>query len=110
MTREELAAFLADDDVVFNEWKYVNGCNDARSRRIAATNYRRGKGAGVDTEFVDIGVLYRDSGGVCGICSQPVDFATFVVDHIIPLERGGPHKRDNLQIAHLACNSRKGNR
>ena len=92
----------------FKEWKFVHGCNDARSRRIARVHYLRAKRAGVQVEFVDCGVLYRDSGGVCGICSQPVDFAVFTVDHIVPIYRGGPHQRSNLQVAHFSCNSRKG--
>ncbi|MEL7540954.1 MAG: HNH endonuclease signature motif containing protein [Pseudomonadota bacterium] len=34
--------------------------------------------------------------------------ATF--DHIFPRSKGGPDKRDNLQLAHARCNKIKGNR
>jgi 5-methylcytosine-specific restriction endonuclease McrA len=30
------------------------------------------------------------------------------VDHIIPVILGGTHTWDNVQIAHLVCNQRKG--
>jgi 5-methylcytosine-specific restriction endonuclease McrA len=39
-----------------------------------------------------------------------VPFDVFTVDHIIPLSKGGAHAVANLQLAHLACNIRKGNR
>ncbi|MGV7750350.1 HNH endonuclease [Mycobacterium kansasii] len=29
------------------------------------------------------------------------------VDHVIPLSKGGPHERSNLQTAHLRCNTTK---
>jgi 5-methylcytosine-specific restriction endonuclease McrA len=100
--------WLGDLGATTIEWRYVHGCNNWRSRYIASTQYRRAVKAGVFAEFVDCGVLYRDLGGICGICSQPVDFASFTVDHIVPISRGGPHKRTNLQLAHRACNSSKG--
>lgn len=31
-------------------------------------------------------------------------------DHKIPISRGGIDSRDNLALAHLACNIRRGNR
>lgn len=32
------------------------------------------------------------------------------VDHIIPLAKGGPHTWENVQVAHLMCNSEKGDK
>lgn len=46
----------------------------------------------------------------CGICCgriETLDEAT--IDHIVPLSRGGQHVWSNVQIAHAACNARKGN-
>lgn len=52
---------------------------------------------------------------VCGICGKPVDKAlryphplSAVIDHIIPIARGGhPSDIDNLQLAHWTCNRQK---
>lgn len=50
----------------------------------------------------------------CGICEQPIDYTLaypdprcFVVDHIIPLAKGGEDELTNKQAAHRDCNSHK---
>lgn len=51
----------------------------------------------------------------CGICSRKVNRAlayphrrSAVVDHVVPLSRGGNDTRRNVQIAHWDCNASKG--
>ena len=52
---------------------------------------------------------------ICGICGKPVnkklkppDPLAPVIDHIIPVAKGGhPSDIDNLQLAHSACNRQK---
>ena len=61
-------------------------------------------------------VIERD-GGICQICGKPVDGTSRsghgvgmlypTIDHIIPLSKGGSHTWDNVQLAHLICNSKK---
>ena len=53
-----------------------------------------------------IAIYVRDK-GVCGICNAPVVPAEVVIDHIIPVARGGEDRTYNLQIAHEECNRRK---
>jgi len=66
-------------------------------------------------------LIHREIGDrdnwICGLCHAHVDPALMwphpqsrVLDHIIPLARGGAHTRDNVQIAHWLCNARKGAR
>lgn len=51
----------------------------------------------------------------CGICGQPVDKnlkpphpLSPVIDHIIPINKGGhPSAMENLQLSHAACNRQK---
>ncbi|MGX7085141.1 HNH endonuclease [Gemella bergeri] len=51
----------------------------------------------------------------CGICGKPVDKSikypdplSPVIDHIIPVAKGGhPSDLDNLQLAHFHCNREK---
>ena len=53
----------------------------------------------------------------CAICGTPIDYTlphldpmSYVVDHIVPLHRGGTDTLDNKQAAHRACNRTKGAR
>ena len=53
----------------------------------------------------------------CGICEQPIDYTlphldpmAFVVDHVIPLNRGGVDELANKQAAHRSCNRIKWDR
>lgn len=50
----------------------------------------------------------------CGICGREIDYTLpyldpgeFVVDHIIPIAKGGTDTLDNKQAAHRACNRTK---
>ncbi|WP_316316142.1 HNH endonuclease, partial [Clavibacter michiganensis] len=54
----------------------------------------------------------RKTNAACHICGEPVDYTLvwpdsrcFVVDHIIPLARGGFDTRLNKAAAHNECNS-----
>jgi 5-methylcytosine-specific restriction endonuclease McrA len=45
----------------------------------------------------------------CAICREPIHrLGEVTVDHIKPLAQGGADDFDNLQLAHAACNWRKG--
>ena len=53
----------------------------------------------------------------CWICGQPIDYTlphldpgAFVVDHVIPLDKGGPDTLGNKRAAHRACNRAKSNK
>lgn len=50
----------------------------------------------------------------CHICHQPIDYQahhlhpmSFTVDHITPINRGGPDTLDNKAAAHRKCNRDK---
>ncbi|TWG10723.1 HNH endonuclease [Actinoplanes teichomyceticus] len=88
------------------EIRRVKNRNNKRNRRLARRDPASEK-------FTDIEIYERD-GWVCGICKQPVDRTLIFpnlwsvsLDHVIPLVRGGKHRRDNVQCAHWLCNSRK---
>lgn len=59
---------------------------------------------------VDIGVVIARYGMICQICFVVIVMNDFSIDHIVPIARGGLHTTDNLQPAHMVCNSRKGTR
>jgi len=70
----------------------------------------------VTTQWHEVLAAYQRSGGLCGICLEPVDLDVKTgprqptIDHIVPRSREGSGERANLQLAHRGCNSRKGNR
>lgn len=50
----------------------------------------------------------------CHICGNPIDYQahhldpnSFTVDHITPVNRGGPDTLDNKAAAHRSCNRSK---
>lgn len=50
----------------------------------------------------------------CHICGDPIDYTLpylhpleYVVDHIIPLAKGGPDRLSNKAAAHRSCNRSK---
>lgn len=50
----------------------------------------------------------------CHICGRDIDYTlphldpgAFVVDHVIPLRRGGEDALSNMRAAHRSCNSTK---
>lgn len=50
----------------------------------------------------------------CHLCGMPIDYGLkypnpmcFVVDHVIPVHRGGADTLDNKKAAHHSCNSTK---
>lgn len=79
------------------------------------TRRARLRGAKVES-FNSIEIFERD-GWHCQLCGEVVDKGLShphslspTLDHIIPLAKGGSHERENVQLAHFICNSRKGDR
>jgi 5-methylcytosine-specific restriction endonuclease McrA len=61
-------------------------------------------------------IFYRDK-GLCQLCHEPIDLRvtwpdpmSMSIDHKIPRSKGGTHTIDNLQSAHLSCNSHRGDK
>lgn len=60
--------------------------------------------------------VFKRDGWICKICGDPIDntlmypdLMSASLDHKIALANGGSHTYDNVQCAHLICNSLKGN-
>lgn len=87
----------------------------------ARTAQRRAEGFGVTAELVIAQDVFERDNWICYLCGEPVPVdlrrRTFragryepmypVVDHVIPLARGGPHTMDNCRLAHWTCNAQK---
>lgn len=91
------------------EWKRRNP-ERFREMQSAAGYRRRARLAGVACEDFTRAEIYDREQGRCGICGEHVERSLATLDHVRPISRGGSHTRDNVQIAHGLCNSRKGAR
>jgi hypothetical protein len=61
--------------------------------------------------------IYERDNWTCQLCLKSVnpnlafpDSMCASLDHVIPLSRGGSHKSSNVQLAHLRCNTSRGNK
>lgn len=88
-------------------------CSDQCSWREQRSR-RRARQRSAFVERVDLIDIYKRDGGRCGLCGRKVDrrckyphSRAPVLDHIVPLSRGGKHERINIQLAHHGCNDRK---
>lgn len=73
------------------------------------------KGATTGRPVVLAEIRERD-GNRCHLCGDRVSAKAWPhplsasLDHVVPLTKGGAHDPDNVKLAHLACNTAKGNR
>jgi 5-methylcytosine-specific restriction endonuclease McrA len=83
----------------------------ARALHRIEDSKRRAREREVFVEVVVPMVVYQRDKGICGICRKSVDIASrWEIDHIVPIAKRGPHSYANVQLAHMTCNRRKGNR
>lgn len=94
-------------------------CSEDCSSKVRGhtTNVKRRIRTSEDVQdFKRIEVYERD-GWICQLCKKVVNPqlsfpnpACASLDHVIPLSRGGGHKTTNVQLAHLRCNTSRGNK
>lgn len=85
----------------------------ARSRQAHVRRMRK-SGAAVE-RFTPMEIFARDK-WVCQVCKRKVNPRKYrhphplsaSLDHVIPVSQGGPHTRANVRLAHLICNSVRG--
>lgn len=107
---ERQKKYRDDNKEYFSQWKRDNA---DKVRFYAKT--RRLRMLDVQWSFYTTKEIYDRDRGICGICNAKVDFSIKApnplapsVDHIRPVSKGGSDTFDNIQIAHLGCNLRKG--
>jgi len=78
---------------------------------------RRAVKRGADAEHYTTAEIAARDKHRCQLCGGKVDMAlrapdpmSPTIDHIVPISRGGDDTKANVQLAHLGCNSSKGNR
>tara|TARA_R100000742_G_C4201832_1_gene30709 strand:+ start:124 stop:558 length:435 start_codon:yes stop_codon:yes gene_type:complete len=53
-------------------------------------------------------MMIKVYGKECKYCTKILDYRNMVCDHIIPVIKGGPSNKKNLQFICRTCNTRKG--
>lgn len=98
------------------EYKYCSHKCRKRASDRDRTRARRAATRGAEVETVNYNVVFDRDAWRCGLCGvktlrarrgSPHDRAP-VLDHIVPLSKGGKHTYQNVQCACNACNSKKG--
>lgn len=87
---------------IHKQWRENN-----RERRSEIQRQRIARQKEALVAEVELDAIIERDGNLCGICWLPVEEVPHL-DHIFPLAAGGTHEPDNVQIAHPACNRRKG--
>lgn len=99
--------------------RYCLNCAKVRTvrRDVEKRRARRAVRQNLPRERYTLAEVQELSCHVCGICGGLVDPTLSgldeygpTVDHIIPIAKGGPDLRHNVQLAHRVCNLRKGAR
>ncbi len=78
---------------------------------------RRAGRFGIESDPVDTRKVFERDEWRCGICCESIDKEKRFphplspsIDHILPFSESGQHIVENMQAAHLVCNSKKGSR
>jgi 5-methylcytosine-specific restriction endonuclease McrA len=86
-----------------------------RERSRQKNRRRRAQVRGAGTEPYTVGEIAARDKFRCGLCAGRVPMGKTwphpqspVIDHVVPLSRGGSDLRANVQLAHSICNARKG--
>lgn len=87
--------------------KFCSSACNSRAHHLKRGNGRIGIGRRREIERAYI--IQRDR-GICHLCGKLCRPNEITLDHLIPLADGGTHSSDNLSVACLSCNTRKGAR
>lgn len=85
---------------------YADG--KSKKYKIDANHRRRARLANVPYERIDINELFKRDRGICHLCNKRVNVGDISVDHVKPIALGGAHTWDNVKLAHLQCNIKRG--
>lgn len=116
--------YARDNGVCSSECKKEKAKRIARilhkDRRDSHRHRARKFGLAYDSSITLKKLVERD-GLKCAICGEVCDWNDHSwskysgpmypsIDHIMPMAKGGPHVWENVQVAHIICNSEKGDR
>lgn len=75
---------------------------------LALANRRRAAKLGNHVEKYSRAEIIRRDGSRCHICRRKVRRKDIVLDHLIPIIKGGADTKANVAVAHRSCNASRG--
>lgn len=107
--------------------RHENAINNNRARQKTEQLRREGriKNNGAVDKDITLERLFDREGGQCHICGLLCNYEDYKIteegyfivgkfypsiDHVVPLSKGGTHTWNNIKLAHISCNSWKGNK
>lgn len=112
----QFARWSAENPDYYAE-RYVVNRERYADRDFNNSSRKRLRSPDLFIEFVERLKVFERDDWVCGICGEPIpkdltreqylDPRYGVMDHIIPLGKGGTHEYANVQAAHRRCNDLK---
>lgn len=92
-------------------WKKAEQKLRRKISALRSSLKKRSEDSGVDFSITshEIQKMFYDCyGNDCRYCGKQLNIRTIACDHIIPLSKGGPSIKENLQLICRTCNTRKG--
>jgi len=97
-------------------------CHNIFNNTREPRRLRRLKENGPIDPTVTLKSLIERDEGICYLCGEPIDESDYTIkngvkclglnypsiDHVIPVVKGGTHTWDNVRLAHMGCNAKKG--
>lgn len=101
-----------------------NECRQVLRREGKSNRLRKMVANGKIDSSITLDALIKRDKGICYLCGKEIDRNDFEscgkakrygsnypsIDHVVPISKGGTHTWDNVKLAHMLCNARKGNK
>lgn len=94
-------------------------CYRVKNKALIAASNKQRKARKLNNQYEKINpeFFWNTQLGFCQLCFKKInrgikfpDLYSGVLDHIIPLSKGGGHLYSNMQLAHNICNMKKGSK
>lgn len=108
--RERLAAYRRYNEIHRAERLAYDRSRPPEMKAEAQARRRARKQQAPVVEWIWRSRIIERDGSRCYLCGDILTAREIVLEHVVPLKRGGHHTHDNLRVACVLCNARKGSK
>lgn len=114
-TAAERLLYRSPQEIAHLDWTTLLHQLNQLGRDVATWPRRQGRTqwptpSGASPKIARFFWLALRDGQCCRYCMTPLCACNFTIDHLTPTRRGGTNAPDNLGLACLTCNAKKGSR